>query len=229
MLSKVKETAVVDGNIYPGLLMEDGKGKVKKLLENKFTVEGIGGKAIEDVLKMEYQDYFDVMSNASFKRQYDKYICDSDIGNMSGKDSAEIISLMEKSGYILAIEQEKYVLIRLGRVENNTFKTAVLNDLSNFCTDTSQLAECKQYGVSEDELGRGIVFIAGHPTLSYEEYVSVSRCIDFLLTRRFTSEDIPDIEFGAKVYDDRRNICCRFGLTCSSGMFKLVCFVDYCE
>lgn len=227
MISKVKGTAVVDGNIYPGLLAEDGKGKVKKLLENKFTVEGIGEKDIEAVLKMEYKDYSKVMSNAIFKRQYNKYICDSDIGNMSGKDSAEIISLMEKSGYVLAIEYGQYVLIRLGRMENNAFKTAVLNDLSNFCTNTSKFAECKQYGVSEDDLGRGIVFIAGHQTLSYEEYLSVSRCIDFLLTRRFTSEDIPDIEFGAKVNDDRREVCCRFGLMCNSGMFKLVCFVDY--
>ena len=227
MISKVKGTAVVDGNIYPGLLTEDGKGKVKKLLENKFIVEGIGGKNIEAVLKMDNKDYLNVMSNASFKRQYDKYICDSDIGNMSGKDSAEIISLMEKSGYVLAIEYGQYVLIRLGRMENNAFKTAVLNDLSNFCTNTSKFAECKQYGVSEDDLGRGIVFIAGHQTLSYEEYLSVSRCIDFLLTRRFTSEDIPDIEFGSKVNGGGRKVCCRFGLTCSSGMFKLVCFVDY--
>ena len=229
MISKIRDVAIVDGNIYPGLLMEDGRGKVKKLLENKFTVEGIGGKDIEDVLTMDYPDYFNVMSNASFKRPSATYICDSNIGNMSGKDSSELISLMEKSGYILTIEYGKYVLIRLGRTESNTFKTAVLNDLSNFCTDTSKLAECKQYGVSEDDLGKGIVFIAGHPTLSCDEYLSVSRCIDFLLTRRFTDEDIPDIEFGAKVNDDRRKICCRFGLMCSDGLFKLVCFVDYCE
>ena len=65
MISKVKGTAVVDGNIYPGLLTEEGRGKVNKLLENKFTVEGIGEKNIEAVLKMNNKDYLNVMSKKS--------------------------------------------------------------------------------------------------------------------------------------------------------------------
>ena len=228
MINKVKGEVVIDGNIYPWFLTEDGKNEVEKLLRNKFTVEGLGDVKLEDVLNMKYQDYFHAMRNVKFIRPYEKLICDSKINGISEEDSSKIIALM-REGYILTIEDGKYTLVRLGRVEGSTFTYSALMDLYEFCQDTVELPECKQYRVSEDDLKNCVSFLLKGLSFGESKYLEVSKCIDFLLSRKFLADDLPNTEFGAKVNDDKREVCCRFGLTCSNEFFKLVSYVGYDE